>query len=61
MFARFSGHGNSIHSIIPLFKKENVDYFSFDVEVESANLDTFLKEESIEMTSMNTFKEIRYY
>ena len=24
VFARFSGHGNSIYNIIPLFKKENV-------------------------------------
>ena len=24
MFARFSGHGNSIYNIIPLLKKENV-------------------------------------
>ena len=25
MFAGFSGHGNSIHNIIPLLKKKNVD------------------------------------
>ena len=39
----------------------------FDVEVESANLKTFLKEKIIEMTSdleeksMYTFKGIRYF
>ena len=25
MFTGFSGHGNSIHNIIPLLKKENLD------------------------------------
>ena len=29
VFARFSGHGNSIHNIIPLLKKENVHQVSF--------------------------------
>ena len=27
MFAGFSDHGNSIHNIIPLLKKENVDLY----------------------------------
>ena len=26
VFARFSGYGNSIHNIIPLLKKENVNW-----------------------------------
>ena len=28
VFAGFSGHGNSIHNILPLLKKENVDLYS---------------------------------
>ena len=27
LIPRFSGHGNSIHNIIPLLKKENVDLY----------------------------------
>ena len=27
VFAGFSGHGNSIYNIIPLFKKENIQLF----------------------------------